>query len=110
MRDDAPNTRRVRAVTLGDSDFVPANPEDDLRGKAVYHAQGQRMAAWRISTSTGTSAMCASCRWPPGDFWGWERRTSWYRSRPSRRWQRIGSPSSWTGHSRWTGRPPSTPK
>ena len=55
-----PTRAGIGLVRLGDSDFVPANPEDDLRGKAVYHAQGQRMAAWRISTSTGTNARCAS--------------------------------------------------
>jgi sporulation protein YlmC with PRC-barrel domain len=31
----------IGLVRLGDSDFVPANPEDELRGKAVYDAQGQ---------------------------------------------------------------------
>ncbi len=42
-------THQTRAgiglIRLGDSDFVPANPEDDLRGKAVYDAQGQRMGS-----------------------------------------------------------------
>jgi sporulation protein YlmC with PRC-barrel domain len=42
-------THRTRAgiglIRLGDSDPVPANPEDDLRGKAVYDAQGQRMGS-----------------------------------------------------------------
>jgi hypothetical protein len=28
----------IGLIRLGDSDFVPANPEDDLRGKAVYDA------------------------------------------------------------------------
>ncbi len=28
-------------IRLGGSDFVPANPEDDLRGKDVYDPQGQ---------------------------------------------------------------------
>ena len=39
------DTRSTRAgiglISLGDSDFVPANPEDDLRGKNVYDAEGQ---------------------------------------------------------------------
>ena len=38
-----PTRAGIGLVRLGDSDFVPANPEDDLRGKAVYDAQGQRM-------------------------------------------------------------------
>src|SRR5215203_4217518 len=32
-------------VRLGDSDFVSANPEDDVRGKDVYDAQGQRIGS-----------------------------------------------------------------
>jgi hypothetical protein len=28
----------IGLIRLGNSDFVPANPEDDLRGKAVYDA------------------------------------------------------------------------
>jgi hypothetical protein len=28
-------------VRLGDSDFVPANPEQDIRGKGVLDAEGQ---------------------------------------------------------------------
>jgi sporulation protein YlmC with PRC-barrel domain len=34
---------RIGLVRLGDSDFVPANPEDDLRGQDVYDAEGQRL-------------------------------------------------------------------
>ena len=30
-------------MKLSDSDFIPQNPEDDLRGKAVYDAEGQRI-------------------------------------------------------------------
>jgi sporulation protein YlmC with PRC-barrel domain len=40
-----PTRAGIGLVRLGDSDFVPANPEDDLRGKAVYDAQGQRMGS-----------------------------------------------------------------
>jgi sporulation protein YlmC with PRC-barrel domain len=36
-----PTRAGIGLVRLGDSDFVPANPEDDLRGKDVYDAQGQ---------------------------------------------------------------------
>ena len=32
-------------VRLSDSDFVPQNPEDDLRGKDVYDPEGQRIGA-----------------------------------------------------------------
>jgi sporulation protein YlmC with PRC-barrel domain len=38
-----PTRAGIGLLRLGDSDFVPANPEDDLRGKAVYDAQGQRI-------------------------------------------------------------------
>jgi sporulation protein YlmC with PRC-barrel domain len=38
-----PTRAGIGLVRLGDSDFVPANPEDDLRGKAAYDAQGQRI-------------------------------------------------------------------
>ncbi len=38
-----PTRAGIGLVRLGDSDFVPANPENDLRGKAVYDAQGQRV-------------------------------------------------------------------
>ena len=31
-----PTRAGIGLVRLGDSDFVPANPEDDLRGKYVY--------------------------------------------------------------------------
>jgi sporulation protein YlmC with PRC-barrel domain len=33
----------IGLVRLGDSDFLCANPEDDVRGKADYDAQGQRV-------------------------------------------------------------------
>ena len=38
-----PTRAGIGLVRLGDSDFVPANPEDDLRGKAVYDAKEQRI-------------------------------------------------------------------
>jgi sporulation protein YlmC with PRC-barrel domain len=37
-----PTRAEMGLVRLGDSDFVSANPEDDLRGKDVYAAEGQR--------------------------------------------------------------------
>jgi sporulation protein YlmC with PRC-barrel domain len=40
-----PTRAGIGLVRLGDSDFVPANPEDDVRGKAVYEAQGQRLGS-----------------------------------------------------------------
>jgi sporulation protein YlmC with PRC-barrel domain len=40
-----PTRAGIGLVRLGDSDFVPANPEDDLRGKAVYDAQEQRIGS-----------------------------------------------------------------
>ena len=40
-----PASTRVGLVRLSDSDFVPQNPEDDLRGKDVYDAQGQRIGS-----------------------------------------------------------------
>ncbi len=38
-----PTLAGIGLVRLGDSGFVPANPEDDLRGKDVYDPHGQRM-------------------------------------------------------------------
>jgi sporulation protein YlmC with PRC-barrel domain len=40
-----PTRAGIGLIRLGDSDFVPQNPEDDVRGKAVYDAQGQRMGS-----------------------------------------------------------------
>ena len=37
-----PTRAGIGLVRMGDSDFVPHNPEDDLRGKGVYDAEGQR--------------------------------------------------------------------
>ncbi len=36
-----PTQARIGLVRLGDSDFVPANPENDVRGKDVYEPEGQ---------------------------------------------------------------------
>ena len=38
-----PTRAGIGLIRLGDSDFVPANPEDDLRGKDVYDPGGQRI-------------------------------------------------------------------
>ena len=38
-----PTRAGIGLISLGDSDFVPANPEDDLRGKGVLDTEGQRM-------------------------------------------------------------------
>ncbi len=40
-----PTRSGIGLVRLDDSDFVPANPENDVRGKDVYDAQGQRMGS-----------------------------------------------------------------
>jgi sporulation protein YlmC with PRC-barrel domain len=40
-----PTRAGIGLVRLGDSDFVPANPEDDLRRKDAYDAQGQRIGS-----------------------------------------------------------------
>jgi len=40
-----PTHARIGLARLGDSGFVPANPEDDLRGKDVYDPHGQRMGS-----------------------------------------------------------------
>ena len=40
-----PTRAGIGLIRLGDSDFVPQNPEDDLRGKAVYDAQGQQIGS-----------------------------------------------------------------
>ena len=38
-----PTHAGIGLVRLSDSDFVPQNPEDDLRGKDVYDPEGQRI-------------------------------------------------------------------
>jgi sporulation protein YlmC with PRC-barrel domain len=38
-----PTRAGIGLIRLGDSDFVPANPEDDLCGKGVLDAEGQRI-------------------------------------------------------------------
>ena len=38
-----PTRAGMGLVRLSDSDFVPQNPEDDLRGKDVYDPEGQRI-------------------------------------------------------------------
>ena len=38
-----PTSAGMGLVRLSDSDFVPQNPEDDLRGKDVYDPEGQRI-------------------------------------------------------------------
>jgi len=40
-----PTRAGIGLVRLGDSDFVPVNPEDDVRGKDVYDAEGQRIGS-----------------------------------------------------------------
>ena len=40
-----PTRAGLGLVRLGDSDFVPANPEDDLRAKDVYDAEGKRIGS-----------------------------------------------------------------
>ena len=40
-----PTRAGLGLIRLGDSDFVPANPEDDVRGKDVYDAEGQRIGS-----------------------------------------------------------------
>jgi hypothetical protein len=38
-----PTHAGIGLIRLGDSDFVPANPEDDLRGKGVIDKEGRRI-------------------------------------------------------------------
>ena len=40
-----PTRAGIGLIRLGDSDFVPQNPEDDLRSKDVYDADGQRVGS-----------------------------------------------------------------
>ena len=40
-----PTRAGIGLVRLGDSDFVPANPGNDVRGKDVYDAQGRRIGS-----------------------------------------------------------------
>ena len=61
-----PTRAGIGLIRVGDSDFVLANSEDDVRGKDVYNAEGQRIGSVDdLSTSTVRSARCASWRWAP---------------------------------------------
>jgi len=40
-----PTHAKLGLVRLGDTDCVPANPEDDLCGKDLYDPHGQRMGS-----------------------------------------------------------------
>jgi sporulation protein YlmC with PRC-barrel domain len=40
-----PTRAGIGLIRLGDSDFVLANPEDDLRSKDVYDVEGQRIGS-----------------------------------------------------------------
>ena len=40
-----PTRAGIGLVRLGDSDFVLANPDDDVRGKDAYDAEGQRIGS-----------------------------------------------------------------
>ena len=40
-----PTRAGIGLIRLGHSDFVLANPEDDLRSKDVYDAEGQRLGS-----------------------------------------------------------------
>jgi len=40
-----PTQTGIGLVRMGESHFVPANPEDDVRGKDVYDAGGQRVGS-----------------------------------------------------------------
>jgi hypothetical protein len=56
-----PSRAGIGLVRLGESDFVPAKPENDVRGKDVYDPEGQRIGGVEdLSTSIHRSAKCAS--------------------------------------------------
>jgi sporulation protein YlmC with PRC-barrel domain len=40
-----PTRAGIGLIRLGESSFVPANLEDDLRGKGVYDAEGKRVGS-----------------------------------------------------------------
>jgi len=40
-----PTQAGIGLVRIGDSDFVPANLEDDVRGKDLYDAEGRRVGS-----------------------------------------------------------------
>jgi sporulation protein YlmC with PRC-barrel domain len=40
-----PTRAGIGLIRVGDSDFVLANSEDDVRGKDVYNAEGQRIGS-----------------------------------------------------------------
>jgi sporulation protein YlmC with PRC-barrel domain len=87
-------THQTRAgiglIRLGDSDFVPANPEQDIRGKDVYDAEGQRIGSVGNLYIERKEREVRFLEVGAGASSGWERSTSWYRLRLSWRSQRIG--------------------
>ena len=58
-----PTRAGMGLVRLSDSDFVPQNPEDDLRGKDVYDPEGQRIGGVKdLYIDYREREMRASCR------------------------------------------------
>ncbi len=98
-----PTRAGIGLVRLGDSDFVPQNPEDDLRGKDVYDAQGQHIGSVEnlyIDRERRFLEVGA------GGFLGIGAKLFLVAVEAVSKSRRIGLPSSRAGRRRWRGRPP----
>src|SRR5215208_4977981 len=71
-----PTQAGIGLVRMGESDFVAANLEDDVRDKDVYDAEGQPVGSLEdLYVDRRESARCASWRWELGGFlWIGEKR------------------------------------
>jgi hypothetical protein len=65
-----PTHAGIGLVRLGDSDFVPANPEAYLRGKDVCDPHGQRMGRVEDLYVDRQEREVRFLRWGPGASWG----------------------------------------
>ena len=92
-------------VRLGDSDFVPANLEDDVRGKDVYDAQGQHIGSVENLYIDRRDREGRFLEVGAGGFLGIGAKLFLIAVEAVSKSRRIGLPSSRAGRRRWKGRP-----
>jgi sporulation protein YlmC with PRC-barrel domain len=105
-----PTRAGIGLVRLGDSDFVPANSEDDVRGKDVYDAQGQHIGSVENLYIDRKDREGRFLEVGAGGFLGIGAKLFLVAVEAVSKSRRIGLPSSQAGRRRWRGRPPSTPR
>lgn len=76
-----PRQAAIGLVRMGESDFLPANVEDDLRGKEVYDAEGQRMGSVEDLYIDRQEREVRFLEVGSGASWGLGRSASWCRWR-----------------------------